>query len=183
MIFSPIEITTKDGGKAVLRSADTMDAKALIDCLKTTALETTFLLREIEECDISLEQEKSIIEGNRDSDNRLMLLAFVNDALVGIASIAPVSNFMRHRHRCSVAISICRKYTSLGIGSAMMKTLIDEAKNCGFEQIELTAVTTNEKAIGLYTHLGFEKCGVKPDTLKLKDGSYQSELIMTKKLR
>lgn len=50
----------------------------------------------------------------------------------------------------------------------------------GYEQIELGVFSDNEKAIALYKKFGFEVWGNVKNAFKLKDGTYQDEIIMGK---
>ena len=56
------------------------------------------------------------------------------------------------------------------------------AKKAGYEQAELTTVSTNTAAKSLYEKLGFVQYGVQPHSRKMKDGSYQDEIFMVKML-
>ena len=56
-----------------------------------------------------------------------------------------------------VAIALYQKYCGRGIGKIMLKTILDMARNLGYEQAELEVAAGNERAISLYKNLGFEK--------------------------
>ena len=77
-------------------------------------------------------------------------------------------------------ISIKKKYWNNGIGNALVKEVINQAKEIGYEQIELGVFSDNEKAIALYKKLGFEVWGSVKNAFKLKDGTYHDEIIMGK---
>ena len=47
-----------------------------------------------------------------------------------------------------------------GLGSIMMKEILDYAKKTGILRIELSAAVINEKAIRLYEKAGFEEEGI-----------------------
>lgn len=64
----------------------------------------------------------------------------------------------------------------------MIEKLISVAKEKGFEQIELEVVADNERAIHLYKSLGFEICGMCPNHMKYKDGTYADVYWMMRKL-
>ena len=81
-----------------------------------------------------------------------------------------------------MAIALYREFQGRGIGRIIMETLICEAKKLGYEQAELEVVSSNEKAIGLYTALGFVKYGVHPHNMKYPDGTYADCDYMVKKL-
>ena len=47
----------------------------------------------------------------------------------------------------------------MGIASEMMNVLIENAKEIGYEQMELQVVATNKPAIHLYSKFGFYETG------------------------
>lgn len=182
MLFSPISIALKDGREAILRSPDKTDAQAFIDYMVTTAGETPYLLRAPEEISLTLEQEEAFLENALAAPRRLMLSAFVDGRLAGNAAMNPVSPFMRYKHRCTLAISLYQEFTGLGLGKAMLETILKAAKSAGYEQAELTTVSTNASARALYAKLGFVEYGTQPHSRKMEDGSYQDEIFMVKTL-
>ena len=89
---------------------------------------------------------------------------------------------MRTRHRCSMGIALLEKVWGQGISTAMLETLLEKAKEAGYEQMELEVVARNERAVALYERMGFEKFGIRPRAVKQKDGSYDDYVIMVKLL-
>ena len=86
------------------------------------------------------------------------------------------------KHRCSIGIALYKQYWGLGIGRELMYLLLESAKKCGYEQAELEVVSKNERAVALYEKIGFERVGERPKTMKHKDGTYDSNIIMVKQL-
>ena len=181
MEFSEKKILLKDGREAVLRSPVPSDAEQLVKYMKQSAGETEFLLRYPEECVESVAEEAIFIERAAASDDRLMLVCFVEGELAGNCMIS-FNNRIKTRHRAEVAIGILREYWSQGIGSAMFEELICVAKGRRVLQLELDYIAGNERAKGLYEKMGFCRVGVKPDAIRLKDGSFRDEIAMLKKL-
>lgn len=64
----------------------------------------------------------------------------------------------------------------------MIETAVAQARENGFEQIELSVFEDNARAIHLYEKLGFQRFGIQPRAYKLKDGSYRDEIIMVRLL-
>ena len=182
MKIEPIEVFDKKGRKVILRSAYEDDAKDMIKYLKKTTKETPYLLREEDEINLTVDDEKGFINMCLGMDNALMLVAYVNGKHVGNCSFSPVGPFKRLAHRCDMAIALYQEYWGLGIGSIMLETALRYAKEVGFEQAELEVVSSNTKAIKLYEKYGFKKYGVKPDNMKYSDGSYASMDWMMVKL-
>ncbi len=182
MIIEPTIIKDKLGREVLLRTAKTEDASDLIKYLKTTSGETPFLIREPDEITITLEKEESFIQDKIDSERELMLLAYVDGKHVGNCSLMSLATYKRYQHRCEVAIALYKEYWGLGIGKAMLETVLNVATSLGYEQAELEVVAENESAISLYEKLGFKKYGTFPDNMKYPDGSYRDAYWMMKKL-
>ena len=68
------------------------------------------------------------------------------------------------------------------IANRMLQTLLDCARACGYEQVELEVVADNFRAVPLYLKHGFQVYGTRPHALRYPDGSYASEYLMYKKL-
>ena len=182
MHYTEKPIPLKDGSYATLRSAREEDAAQLLQYLKVTASETSFLIREPEEVTMTLEKEKAFIKKVEDGERELMLLAFVDGRHAGNCSMTPAGSFLRYRHRCVVAIALYQEFWGLGLGRQMLETVLKEAKNCGFEQAELEVADGNDRAIALYESLGFRRFGTLPQNMKYEDGSYRDVHWMMREL-
>ncbi len=55
-----------------------------------------------------------------------------------------------------VSLAISKKHQGLGIGTALIKLIINRSKACGIKKACLEVKTTNKKAISFYKKLGFE---------------------------
>jgi len=182
MKFDAIEMKDKLGRNVVLRSAQSSDAEALIEYLKVTTGETPYLIREPEEVTITLEQEKRFIESKIDAERELMLVATIDGKHIGNCSLMSIAPYKRYAHRCEVAIALYQEYCGCGIGKAMMQTVLDVAKELGYEQAELEVISDNKGAIAMYESLGFEKFGIFPNNMKYSDGTYADAEWMMKRL-
>lgn len=182
VIFESKRIKLNDGKECVLRSPVVEDAEKLIEYLKQIASETDFLTRYPEEVSITLDEEEQFIKELNKSNNNVMISAFINDRLVGSASISPIGDKIRVLHRATFGIAIIQDAWNLGIGNALIREILDCANRAGYEQIELEVVTQNQKAIKLYEKFGFKTYGTRENAFKFKDGSYSSDYLMMKVL-
>lgn len=178
MEFEEKKIELKDGTECILRSPNEQDAKSMIEYLKITSGETYFMVRYPEEINISIDKEKEILKDNLNSDKDIMIAAFVNGELAGNTGISCVRNHIKLKHRAEFGISIKEKYWNKGIGNLLLKEIIKQAKNMGYEQIELGVFSDNKKAQALYKKHGFEVWGSTKNAYKLKDGTYRDDIIM-----
>ncbi|WP_455014352.1 N-acetyltransferase family protein [Hominenteromicrobium sp.] len=56
------------------------------------------------------------------------------------------------------------------------------ARRMGFGQIELGVFSCNGRAKRLYEKMDFVCCGTTPRAVRYKDGSYDDEIMMVKRL-
>ena len=182
MRFGPVYIQDNDKNEIELRNAEVKDASSLIDYLKITAGETPYLIREPDEITMTLGKEEDFIRSKIEEDRELLLIALKDGKHIGNCSLMEVGGYRRYSHRCGVAIALYREYCGKGIGKEMLKTVLDVAKEIGYEQAELEVITSNKQAISLYEKLGFKQYGLFPNNMKYSDGSYEDSLWMMKKL-
>ena len=178
MRFGEKEIELKDGTTCILRSPDEHDAEKMIEYLKITSEETYFLTRYLEEINMTTDKESELLKENLNSNTDMMIAAFVNNELAGNVGIICVRKHIKLKHRAVFGISIKQKYWNNGIGNALLREVIEQARQMGYEQIELGVFSDNEKAKELYKKYGFEVWGNMKNAYKLKDGTYRDEIIM-----
>ena len=182
MVFGEISIKDKFGRTIILRNARPEDADDLVKYLKATSAETPYLIREPEEITITTENEEQFLQAKMDAERELMLIALIDGKHIGNCSLMSIAPYKRYRHRCDVAIALYKEYCGCGIGTAMLQTVLNVAKEAGYEQAELEVMAENKKAIAMYEKLGFKKYGSFPDNMKYADGSYMDAYWMMKKL-
>ena len=183
MIIQESEFILKDGRRAIIRSPREEDIPAMLDYLYVSAGETEFVLRYPEECDkYTPEVEKALFERVNASENEAFLLCFVESALAGCCNIA-WSTGLKTRHRASIAIALLKAYWNLGLGTRLMQELLSIAeKNENILQVELDFIEGNARARALYEKMGFRITGVKPDAIRLRDGTLRNEYSMIRKI-
>lgn len=102
-----------------------------------------------------------------------------NEIIAGMAGLHVSANH-RLRHSGAVGIMVHKSYQGMGLGSTLMKTLLDIADNwLMLVRVELTVFTDNEKAINLYKRLGFEEEGLKRKAA-IRNGKYEDEYLMAR---
>jgi RimJ/RimL family protein N-acetyltransferase len=82
------------------------------------------------------------------------LVAVVNDEIVGDATLHFRERY--HRHLAWVRIFLDRAYRRQGIGTLMLRTLIEIARHVGLQQLYTEIVTTQGRAIKAFQDLGFQ---------------------------
>ncbi len=184
MIIPETEFAMKDGRKALLRSPRDEDIPGMLDYLYVSAGETEFILRYPEECGkYTADGEKALFDRINASDNEVMLVCLVDGKVAGNCQIA-WSNGIKTRHRAGVAIALLKEFWNQGIGTGMFRELIRVAEdNPNILQLELEFIEGNVRARALYEKMGFRITGVKPNAVRLKDGTLLNEYSMIREIR
>ena len=183
MLIKDFEFTLKDGRTATIRSPKDEDIQGVLDYLYISSGETDFILRCPEECTkYTAEGEKQLFDRMNTADNETMLVCIVDGKVAGNCQIT-WSNGIKTRHRAHVAIALLKEFWNLGIGTRLFQELIRIAEeNENILQMELDFVEGNSRARALYEKMGFKITGVKPDAIRLKDGTLLNEYSMVRKM-
>ena len=182
MRFAEREIILKDGRKCILRPTAPDIAEEMIEYLKKTSGETPWLLRNPDEVNYTLAGEKEILTGILDDPYSVMMVAMVDGKVAGNCAVNGIGRKRKIAHRCSMAIALYRDYWHLSIGTAMIGSLAELAKQIGYEQMDLEVVAENTQAQALYRKCGFIESGRRHNALKFDDGSYHDEILMYREL-
>lgn len=172
--------TLKNGKMVVIRSAAADDWQLLSEHRRITSGETHFMARYPEECDFQEARMRAYLTAAEESPLGFMVTAFDGGRIVGDLGVAELRAHLKYRHRAYMGVSIQEAYCGSGLGSRMLEIAIRQAKENGFEQMELGVFSDNVRAMGLYEKFGFQKFGMTPRAYKLKDGSYRDEIIMVR---
>lgn len=105
----------------------------------------------------------------------IYIMAYVSGVFAGNGRVN--RGKARHRHVGSMGISLRSAYRGEGIGTELMKSLIDEARSLGLRLLTLSCFENNEPAIHVYEKLGFQKAGSIPEAIAYK-GKYINEVHM-----
>lgn len=91
--------------------------------------------------------------GNREGD--ICFVAEADSAIVGAVWVRIMDDYGHiDDNTPSFAISLLKEYRNYGIGTKLMKRMLDELKNCGYKQSSL-AVQKQNYAVGMYKNVGF----------------------------
>ena len=164
-------ITLKDGRTCILRNGTVEDGKAVLDNFILTHEQTDNLLSYPDESDITAEQES-------ESACEIEILAEVDGVVAGLAGIDQVGSKYKVRHRADFGISVDQAYWGYGIGRALLEACIECAKKAGYEQMELSVVAENRRAIDMYEKAGFVEFGRNPRGFKSRMSGYQELVYM-----
>jgi RimJ/RimL family protein N-acetyltransferase len=142
--------------------------------------ETDFRLLEAGERRTTVEEQRETIRRVRSTENQTILVAEADGRLVGfIASIG--GKYRRNVHSAYVVVAVLQAFSGQGIGTKLFEELETWAVEHGIHRLELTVMVHNERAIGLYEKVGFQREGRKRDALWVR-GEYVHEYLMAKLL-
>ena len=182
MKFDAKTVTLKDGRSAVLRLPTASDAEDMLNYLIETAGETEFLLAYPEERQgMTVEKEAAFIGRMTQDENCLFLVCEVDGRVAGCCQV-DFQTRMKTAHRGTVAIGLRKAYWGLGIGTAMFREMIGISRRRGLMILELEFIEGNTRARALYEKMGFRIVGMRPDGIRLRDGTMRNEYLMQLRL-
>ena len=178
MKIDAVSFTLADGRECTVRSAAPRDAAAMCRHLRITAAETEFILSSAREAGDSVTEQSRLLRRRSDMRGAVTLCAFCGGVLAGIATVSPYNSQYRTAHRGTMSIALKKAWWGKGIAGILMRQVIDFARSCGYRQLELGVDEQNERAIGLYEHFGFVRCGRIDGALRHDDGSFSAQILM-----
>ncbi|RLL42056.1 N-acetyltransferase [Oceanobacillus piezotolerans] len=163
----------------VIREVMEKDAEHLAQLISRVESESPYMLYGAGERNISAEKQIDMISQIKKQENSIMLVATVNEELVGYL-FALGGNTKKNRHTAYLVIGIVEEHQGKGIGARLFDSLEQWAKG-KIHRLELTVIKDNIAAIKLYEKAGFEREGIKRDSLYM-NGKYVDEYYMSKLL-
>jgi len=126
-----------------------------------------------------IEQSEKFLAGM--GDNSFEFVAEAQGKVIGMAGIS-IFSAARLRHSAGFGIMVHKEWQNKGVGTALMKAILDMADNwLMLERVELGVFADNTGAIRLYERMGFVVEGKKRHAA-IKNGEYGDEIIMARLL-
>jgi RimJ/RimL family protein N-acetyltransferase len=174
------EVTLRDGTAAWLRGPRWEDVDGLLSFINSLVEEDyieiavdTKKTRE-EELDWLSRQLVQIEKGEG-----VMCLAEVDGRVAGNTEITRRRGI--EAHVGVLGISVHRDFRDRGLGTALLETVLDEARSLGLRIVWLTVFATNDRARHVYEKVGFREVGRIPQAL-FKYERYIDEILMAVEL-
>ena len=178
-MIKPRTFTAKDGRRVVLRSVKWDDLDDLIELINSLVEEGTDILRSEK---VTRSEEAEWL-GKRlariDKGELIDAVAEVEGKIAANSEVEKRSDLMSHVGYLGIAIK--SGYRGIGIGTQIMKTLIEESKKARLRILVLDHFATNNTARGLYEKMGFREAGKIPKGI-YKNGKYIDLVRMTLEL-
>jgi RimJ/RimL family protein N-acetyltransferase len=171
------QLELKNGEMLLIRQAVKSDAKELVAYVNSISGESDNLTFGPGEFGMSIEQEETYLDNVSKQNNAIYLIAVIGEKIVGSLNF---SCGVRPRivHTGEFGVSTSKAYWGYGIGSELIKYLIEWSKESGIvRKINLRVRTDNAAAIHLYKKLGFIEEGVKTRDFLIQEKFYDSLLM------
>jgi RimJ/RimL family protein N-acetyltransferase len=171
--------SAKDGREVVLRTPKWEDLDDLLDLINSLVEEKAEIIRDEK---VTREQEVDWLSGvlaRLEKDSTFFLVAEVDGKVVASSDLNRLRNY--EKHVGLIGIVVKSGFRDLGIGTQIMKALVDYANKMGLKVLTLPVFATNKGAIHVYEKVGFVQTGRIPKKY-FKEGVYIDEIIMTKLL-
>ena len=171
MLYKTLNLN--DGQAASLSWLEEDDLPEVMEALNSVIREGKYLLmnKEIP----NLESERQWFKGAKEKGVR-SFVARVEGKVVGGAGLEPFTD--KRAHVAELGIYILKSYRNCGLGTILIKEFIEVAKKSGFEIVQLSAFSTNKRAMHVYRKCGFKKCGKLTRDIKFSDGTYADRIMM-----
>jgi L-amino acid N-acyltransferase YncA len=102
------------------------------------------------------------------------------DQIVGWAALSPVSSRSVYRGVAEISIYIAATARGLGIGKALLHTLIEEAERTGIWTLQAGIFPENAASIALHKACGFREVGVRERIGQMK-GVWRDVILMERR--
>lgn len=163
-----------------IRGVKVSDAKDILEFMKIVNSETKNLSREPEEFTMTLEDEIKYLEKTIKSKDNYTYTTWHDGKLISTTGIHG-SSLKRLNHRVNLGISVLKEYHNLGLGTTLMRLLIQKARELGKTKMELDVRMDNPNAIKVYRKTGFKVEGIRKNGFKV-DGKYIDLLLMGREI-
>jgi RimJ/RimL family protein N-acetyltransferase len=161
-----------------IRKALPTDSAEVLALLEKLFAESTYLLYEPGEMNVSVEAYAKKIADGIEKQNWMMFVAEGTPGLVGVV-FGSRAQARRTSHSIVIGLGVLNDYWGEGIGGDLLASAEAWAKEQNIHRIELSVRTANSRAIRLYERVGFEREGLKRHAQKVA-GEYVDEFSMSK---
>lgn len=167
-----------DGRVVHVRVGRGGDAAGVLEVREATVRESIYTIVQADELELDEGRQRASIEQSATESGWLFLVAECDGRIVGYLEFANGAK-RRTRHAGMFSIYLLDGWRGLGIGSDMVRTLVEWAEATdAIEKITLAVFATNERARALYQRHGFAVEGYCPRDMKCEDGTYIDSVLM-----
>ena len=129
-----------------------------------------------EEFSFTEEQEREYLRKFQNNHDELALGCLGDGYLLGVLFLEQISK-LRTRHRASVGFSVLPSHWGQGIGTALMRALLERLPSLKVvQQVEASVLSNNPASERLLRSAGFHPIGVVPNAVQL-GGAFLNETL------
>jgi len=172
------KLKLKDSRILTLDFLEEEDLPEVVDALNSVIRERVYLGHDEEIVDMDLERKWY---QDHMKSGMTYLVARVDGEVVGGASIEPRRG--KFAHTAAYGIFIKDGFRNMGIGTKLTNALVEIARQRGFEILELSVLGSNKRAQHVYKKCGFKYVGKIKRGVKMINGTYTDNIIMTLALK
>lgn len=111
----------------------------------------------------------------------LVALNESSESIVGVSTLHFMSGV--HRHIAEIRVVVSKEYRKLGLGSALIKELVQVGTRAGLYFIRAEIHADNQLAVKAFRQLGFEVKCTLDDHFMTRTGKTRDVVLMLKRLR
>jgi L-amino acid N-acyltransferase YncA len=165
-------VTLNNGARVLLRPLTREDKHALVAMFEPIGPDDFKIMRN----DVRNRELVGAWADNVDYQRVFPLLAVVGDRIVGDATL----HFRTGpgRHVADVRIFLSKEFRRCGLGSAMLRALVDIARKSGLHQLVAEIVADQVKVISAFKQLGFEQRATYLDYFMMPDGETHDVAVL-----
>lgn len=168
----------KNGKAFTIRQPTENSAGNIINYLKVLVASTDQVFSTLQDLNIGIAGGRSFINDANRNPNMLILIAEIDYQIVGYLEFNAKSK-TKISHTGSFIVNVHPDFQKIGIGSALIETLLSWAhQNSTIEKVGLKVIETNEVAIRIFKKLGFIEEGRHIKAIKQPSGEYADILQM-----
>ncbi|SET01114.1 phosphinothricin acetyltransferase [Oceanobacillus limi] len=119
-------------------------------------------------------------EWHRGHLNDCRLVVRENGTVIGWAALSPISKKTAYQGAAEVSIYLSQKSVGKGLGSLLLREIINESEQKGFWTLQAGIFPENKTSIHLHEKYGFEKVGVRKRIGKL-NGVWRDVVLLERR--
>jgi RimJ/RimL family protein N-acetyltransferase len=165
-------ITLRDGTRVLLRALNADDGDRLQSMFATISDDDAEAMRDNVRDPSTIQRWVDELDYNR----VIPLVAVVNDEIVGDTTLHLGRG--PYRHKAEVRIFLSKPYRQRGLGTAMLKAVIDIAKRQELHLLTVEVTADRTSVIRAFRGLGFQMQTTLPDYFMMRDGETLDVALM-----
>ncbi|WP_226483288.1 GNAT family N-acetyltransferase [Natrinema amylolyticum] len=140
-----------DDLEAIIRPARQEDITGIVGVIKAIATGDTHIVAARLADEISRDE---VLLRHNESEDRVFFVATVDDDTVGWLHVGGVQ-FPNMSHTAELTVGVLERYRGNGLGSTLMESGLDWARNRGYRKIHQNLPKTNERAVSFLKDNGW----------------------------